>query len=271
MNATLKFACVTLAAALLTMSHARPIFSQGPTLAEEPETKPTHPAKMLVRTPRQRALIRSTRTVVGGALAEHNESERRIKIANASKLVSELRARNEDNPALIVELLGLSIRLEASANGMSAPAPLIRRQHELFKNALGSDQFDRWLIKEVDRLRNTFYFDVAIRHLLEEIEDAPAHEVAARHSLLVGDILMQKASPKGPYHAAIAQYANVYQEYRSKFPDLAHGAKLRQAKLLWRDGRVEESKRLFSELTAEATGAAAEEARHYPEIMERKN
>ncbi|MCZ6653626.1 MAG: hypothetical protein O7D91_11445 [Planctomycetota bacterium] len=234
-----------------------------PQLEIAPDTKPV----LLTLTLRQQAVVRSARALVGRALAEHNEERRLTAAEIASDTMARLLSTNKGQPAIELELLSCNARLVARTKNATAAAPIVHRQHAILAEVFETDQCERWVTAEVDRLRNSRYYDLAIQHLSEIIEKSPDSQMAARFSLLIGDILVQEAYPHGPYEAAVRQYSAVDDRYRKVFPELADAARLRQAKTLWRAGRTSEARELFMVLAEGTDYVIAEEARHYPELM----
>jgi hypothetical protein len=222
---------------------------------------PVKPAKELM--PIQRA-----RRDLGRAMAFADPIRRRTKLRELDTALANLVEQAGSDAALQLEFLALQARVQAELKDFSRARQTIRKLHSLVKERRGPEEFDAWLSDEVSRLRRRHAFELAVAHLSESIKADPESKSSALHSVLIGDILLQKYHPRGPFDRAIRQYAGTAERYSSLHPDIADDARLRQAKALWQSGQPAEALLLFDELSTSANELVRETAEHYAKLAD---
>ncbi|UCC31743.1 MAG: hypothetical protein JSU86_05590 [Phycisphaerales bacterium] len=246
---------MSLATASVLMAFVAEGFAQDPPAPPDPE---------------HAAAVSALRAVYGRALSISDSAKKRAELNKADQVFNHQVTAHREDAKLVLELLELRENYALYEGDSALAHSMARQQQVLVRERLGRPQYDEWLALRVDRLRNQLQHDQAIFHLREAVRLNPATQNAAKRALLIGDIMLQRKFPDGPFTDAIAQYAQVASQYRSSFSDIADDARLRKAKALWINGQIPEAEALFRQLSTIANEAVAESARHYmvlPEIL----
>lgn len=214
-----------------------------------------------------RKLLRSIRAAQGRAWSVKDKAQRAAGLRDFLQLIGRQVAANRNVPGMLLRLRDLQIDVLAELGDHAAVKQVIQVQQSESQANFSPADFEQWSDWVVYKLRNTRRFDCAVLHLRAMIQRGPDSTRSAERSLLIGDILMQKGYPDGPYDDAITQFAGVHSKYRQSYPDIADDARIRQAKGLWLNGKVTEAKQLFESIAATASLPIAEQARHLPDLM----
>ena len=218
---------------------------------------------------RRRRVLFSARTLFGKLRVSEDDDQRRVASQIAADAVSALLVKHDDDRELVLELMTIQGRIQCEQNDFEAARETVEAQQSLYAEHFGDEAVSEWIPRQAETLRNQGAIDLAILHLEELIEQVSDDRLSARYLLLVGDLLIQKAGSNGTYDDAIQNFKRVTDEFGEAFPDIADDARLRHAKALWRYNQFEEAKQLFKEIeTTTVNQAVAEEASHYPELME---
>ena len=198
-----------------------------------------------------------------------DDEQRRVAAEIAANTVSNLLVNHGDDRELVLELMTIQGHIQWEQNDFVAARETVEAQQWLYAEHFGDQALSEWIPLHAETLRNQGAIDLAMFHLEEWIEQISDDRLRARYLLLVGDLLIQKTGSGGPFDDAIQYFRLVADEFGEAFPDIADDAKLRHAKALWRSNQFEEAKQLFKEIEATTFNeAVAEEAVHYPELME---
>ncbi|MCG3136947.1 MAG: hypothetical protein HJJLKODD_00785 [Phycisphaerae bacterium] len=240
--------------------------SPAASAADDSASSPVTPVREL--NVEQKQLLRTLQTMVNRSRQITKTAERQNKLQQAREAIGLQLANRTDQPALEVELMLLRVQISLDEgfpeHAATAADELLNRYVTLF----GEEGLELWLPERVDRLVNLREFDSAVALLRAAKDRQPEMMISAQRAMRMGDILVQKAYPNGPYDSAIRVYMQAADQYRQVFPDLAEEIRLRQAKTLWLNGQIDVAKTLFNELGQSSNEAVGEEARHIPALLE---
>ncbi len=215
-----------------------------------------------------RSFLRSVRSALSRALAIQEPTHRARKLRRIADIVTQRLGEDADDGPWRWDLFGNLIDIQEELGDLESAQNTIQRLQQEVADALGTARFQRWLDDEVTRRWNSRDFDIAIWQLQMSLRLRPDNDVAARRSLLIGDILVQKVFPDGPYDEAIVWYAGVAQKYGQTFPEIAEDARLRQARTLWRSGKRADAEAITAMLQESSNDTMAEDARHLARVMQ---
>lgn len=232
-----------------------------------PKATPTQVKQARKKAEHRRAVF-AIRSALGKASSASDSSQKASYLEQAKQRIENQLAVTDLKPMMKIDLLTLKVKMHIIAGDLVSAKNTVQMQHNEHKAHFGEEKFNDWIDPHIERLRNTRAFDHAILHQRELITLNSESIEAAERSLWIGDVLVQKSYPDGPYNDAIEHFAQTAEVYRAQFPNIADDARLRQGKGLWKNGQIQQAKKLFEDLSRTANEAVAEESRHYPELME---
>lgn len=211
--------------------------------------------------------LRAIRLSMASARKAGDEQQRRSRLHETATLAAQsCEGRSLDDPSL-TELVSIRAEIYLELKEPETANSIVATLHEGIHKSKGLDLYETWVLLQAQRERNSAKCDLAAMHLSALLARTGESPKAARHALLLGDVLEQKAHATGQYSDAAKQFALVAKLYGGTMPDLANDARLRQAKSLWRGGHTEEARPVFAALSECSNAAIAEEARHFPDLV----